>query len=283
MVKKVLVAWATWYLGKYIVQELKARGYRVRVLVRTKEQQSLFPFVDEVYKGQVTQPETINNCTKDIDWVVSTVGITRQKDGFCYMDVDYQGNHNILQDALKNNVASFLYVSALNGEKLRHIKIFEAKERFVDELQSSTLHTTIVRPNWFFSDMKDFLHMAKKWTVYLFGTWENKVNPIHGKDLAVACVDALESKQTELEIGGPTVRTQNQIASLAFDARWKQWRIIHLPDIIRKMIIWLLRTFTSSKTYWPFEFFLTVMASDNVAKQYGTHSLQSFFKKEAQE
>ena len=48
-----------------------------------------------------------------------------------------------------------------------------------------------MRPNGFFSDMKDFLEMAKKGRVYLFGDGQFKLNPIDGKDLAVVCVDKM--------------------------------------------------------------------------------------------
>ena len=37
-----------------------------------------------------------------------------------------------------------------------------------------------------------------------------------------------------------------------------------------------MRTFTSSKTYGPIEFFFTVMASDNIAPQHGNHKLEDF-------
>lgn len=46
----------------------------------------------------------------------------------------------------------------------------------------------IVRPTGFFSDMKDFLDMAKDGRVYLFGNGQLKMNPIHGEDLATEIV-----------------------------------------------------------------------------------------------
>jgi hypothetical protein len=40
----------------------------------------------------------------------------------------------------------------------------------------------------------------------------------------------------------------------------------------------MLRTFTSQKTYGPAEFFLTTMAMEMVAPQYGNHRLEEYFK-----
>ncbi|NLR91448.1 SDR family oxidoreductase [Flammeovirga agarivorans] len=275
--KHVLVAGATGYLGQYLVKELKNKGFWVRVLIRKESQKSLFEQVDDFYVGEITKPESIQDLTQNIDWVISTIGITRQKDGLTYMDVDYQGNANLLALAKKDKVEKFQYISALNGDRLKHLKIFEAKEKFVDELKQSGLSYSIVRPCGFFSDMKDFLDMAKSGRVYLFGDGNLKMNPIHGEDLAKVCLQLIQGENKESTVGGPDIFTQNDIATLALQAWGNPIKISHLPDAIRKLTIWLLRTFTSSKTYGPFEFFLTAMALDNVADVYGDHQLEIYF------
>lgn len=280
--KRVLVAGATGYLGQYLVKELKERGFWVRVLVREEAQKSKFKDVDDFFVGQVTEPDSIKGITNNIDWVFSSIGITRQKDGLTYMDVDYQGNSNLLMEALHDKVEAFQYISAINGEKLRHLKIFEAKEKFVDELKSSGIRYCVLRPNGFFSDMKDFLTMAKGGRVYLFGDGKLKLNPIHGEDLAKVCVDKMLAGVNEETVGGVDIFTQNELAELALNAWGKPVKISHLPDWTRRFTIWLLRTFTSSKTYGPIEFFLTAMAYDNIANQYSTTHLEDFFKLEVE-
>jgi uncharacterized protein YbjT (DUF2867 family) len=278
--KKVLVAGATGYLGQYLVKELKKRGFWVRVLVRNEAQKDKFESVDDFYIGQVTDPDSIKGITKDIDWVFSSIGITRQKDGMTYMDVDYQGNSNILKEALQDKVKAFQYISAINGDKLKHLKIFEAKEKFVDELKNSGINYCVLRPNGFFSDMRDFLDMAKGGRVYLFGDGNFKLNPIDGEDLAMVCVDKMVDGIKEETVGGIDILSQNELAELALKAWGETVKISHLPDWTRRFTIWLLRTFTSSKTYGPIEFFLTAMADDNIANQYGSKRLEDFFKLE---
>jgi uncharacterized protein YbjT (DUF2867 family) len=275
--KKVLVAGATGYLGKYLVKELKKRGFWVRVLIRKEEQKNIFDSVDDFFVGQITKPDSLKGVTKDIDWVYTTIGITRQKDGLTYMDVDYQGNSNLLKEAIHNKVEAFQYISAINGDKLRHLKIFEAKEKFVDELKTSKIKHSIMRPNGFFSDMSDFLEMAKAGRVYLFGHGNFKLNPIDGEDLAKVCVDSMKEGVQEESAGGMDILTQNELAELALKAWEKPVKITHLPDWTRRFTIWILRTFTSSKTYGPIEFFLTAMAENNVANQYGSKRLEDFF------
>ena len=278
--KKVLVAGATGYLGQYLVKELKKRDFWVRVLIRKEAQKAKFEFVDDYFVGQATEPDSIKKITKDVDAVISAVGITRQKDGLTYMDVDYQANVNLLNEAKKSGVKKFIYISVLNGEKLRHLKICEAKEKLGDYLKSSGLDYCIIRPNGFFSDMSDFLNMAKGGKVYLFGDGKLKLNPIHGKDLAKSVVDAINQDGKEINIGGPEMLSQNEIAELALKACGKSIKIVHLPDWIRKFALWSVRTFTSSKTYGPIEFFMTTMVMDMQAPQFGNHKLEDFFNEE---
>ncbi|MGL1934283.1 MAG: hypothetical protein OCD01_04665 [Fibrobacterales bacterium] len=150
-------------------------------------------------------------------------------------------------------------------------------------LQEGRYDYTVMRPNGFFSDMKDFLTMAKSGRVYLFGNGEFKFNPIHGVDLAEVCVNILKTDSKELSVGGPDTFTQNELAELSLNAWNKPIKITHLPDWIRVATIWTLRKFTSSKTYGPIEFFLTAMADDSQAKEHGNKHLKDFFNEEVKE
>jgi uncharacterized protein YbjT (DUF2867 family) len=166
----------------------------------------------------------------------------------------------------------------LNGERLQHLKICEAKERFVGELKKSGLASSIVRPNGFFSDMAEFHNMAKKGRIYLFGNGEFKANPIHGEDLAAVCVDAISNPETEINVGGPEILTHNEIALLAFRVLGMAPRISRIPNWGRGSILKGVRFFSGSKVYGPIEFFMTVMAMDMVAPVYGEHTLKAYFK-----
>lgn len=280
--KKVLVAGATGYLGQYLVAELKKQGYWVRALVRRQNQQRVVASADHIYVGEVTEPNTLHGVTEGIDVVISAVGITRQKDGLTYMDVDYQGNINLLDEAIADEVKQFVYVSAIDGDKNRHLKIFEAKERFADELKQSSLSSIIVRPNGYFSDMGDFLKMAASGRVYLFGDGHVQINPISGKDLAEFIVKALNQGQArqELSVGGPEVLSLNDIANCAAQALGQDIKISYLPDWVRRGSIFAVRHFTPQKFYGPIEFFLTFMGESHLGEPVGGDRLEDFYRNE---
>ncbi len=67
------------------------------------------------------------------------------------MDVDYQANMNLLKEAKKSGVKKFIYVSVLNGEKLRNLKICDAKEMFVEQFEKVRDRLLYCPPKWLFS------------------------------------------------------------------------------------------------------------------------------------
>ena len=275
--KTIMVAGSTGYLGRYILKELKKQGYHTLALARNPDKLQTGS-ADKIMQAEVTQPSSLEGKINGVDCLISTVGITRQKDGLSYMDVDYQANANLLKEALKSGVKKFVYVSILNGRSMQHLKMVAAKERFTDELKSSGMDYIIIRPNGFFSDMTEVLNMARKGSVYLFGNGSYLGNPIHGADLAEFIVSHLDHRNKELEVGGPEILNQNEMADVAFYALDKKEKIVHIPLWIRDISLKLIRWFSSQKTYGPIEFFMTVMTMDMIAPQYGKHRLIDYYR-----
>ena len=282
--EKILLAGATGYLGQYILAELLKKEYPTRIVVRNKAKIApallTHPLL-EVVEAEVTQPQTLQGVCKGVSKVISTVGITRQKDGLTYEQVDFQANKNLLDEALREGVRKFIYVSVFKGEAMRHIAIGAAKERFVDTLKASGLDYCIIRPSVFYSYMTIFFKMAKakKDEILLFGKGQYAMNPIHGDDLAEVCVAQLERYEREVNVGGAEIFTQTEIACLAFEVLHKPANISYLPDWVRRLILKMGKYLLPKSIYGAIEFFLTTMAMDVVAPmQVGKHRLKAFFE-----
>ena len=235
------------------------------------------PDATKIVQAQVTDPETLRGIMDGVDLVVSSVGITRQRDGLTYRDVDYQANVNLLQEALKAKVPHFAYIHVLHGEELSHLTPIAAKQDFVNELRKADIKSTVISPSGFFSDMKDFLDMAKGGRVWLFGDGQNRINPIHGEDLARATADAIDEGRTSLDVGGPDVLTHTEIAELAFAALDKPPKITRIWDGFRTFLISILPWVTPAHINGPAQFFLTAMGMDMVGECHGEHHLKDFF------
>ena len=276
--KRVLVAGSTGYLGKFIIKNLVEKSIRPVALARSSTKLEQLQQYINIFEAEVTNAASLINCCDGIDVVISSLGITRQQDGLSYMDVDYQANLNLLNEAKRSGVKKFIYVSALHGDKLKHLKIFEAKEKFVKELSGSGLDYCVVRPTGFFSDMSEFYKMANNGRVYLFGDGEYQSNPIHGDDLAKVCINSITNIEKEVLVGGPEVFTQVEIAKVAFDAVGKPAKITFIPNWIRIFLLTLCKLLLSAKRYGPIEFFLNVLVMDMNAPKFGVQTLSRYFQ-----
>lgn len=286
MAKTVLVAGATGYLGKYAVRAFKQRGYRVRALTRDKERLAkpgpftappVSEFVDEAFVGEVTKPGTLDGLMDGVDVVFSSIGISRQRDGLSFEEVDHLANRRLVELAKSAGAEKFVYVSLWGQDEIRHLEIVRAHEKVVEALEESGLPHCIVRPSGYFSDMGVLLDMARRGRSFLVGAGTNRFNPIHGADLAEVCVDAMESEERELGAGGPDTMTQRQAAELAFAVLGKEPRITVLP-------MWLMRGgvkligLLNAQFGDLFEFIVTAGEIDGVAPAVGTTTLRSYFE-----
>jgi uncharacterized protein YbjT (DUF2867 family) len=275
---RVLVAGATGYLGGYVAQEFKARGDFVRALVRSPNKLGhLRALMDEVVRGEVTRPETLEGVCDGIEVVFSSVGITRQKGKLTFRDVDYQGNKNLLDAALKAEVKKFVYVSVYNGPEMMDLAIVKAHEDFVKVLKASEMDYAVIRPTGFFSDMEEYLKMAQRGRVYLVGPGHNRINPIHGADLAVTCVDAAKEPAKEIDVGGPEVLSHREIAQSAFRSLGKRPRVSSIPLWVMKSVVNGTKLFNRHQGEL-LAFFARAMTSEAVAPAVGIMRLEDHFR-----
>jgi len=278
--RKVLVAGATGYLGRHIVNKLKNSGEDFFALARNAEKLRQTELSDaQIRIAEVTSPDSLKGCCEEVDIVISCVGITRQKDGLKYMDVDYQGNCNLLEEALRAGVKKFINISAFNAPEYRHVRLLNAKETFADKLLSTEqLIPCVIRPNGFFSDLEEYYKMAQSGRAYVFGIGETQLNPIHGEDLADFCVKAIDRNDRELSVGGPETLSVDQIAELAFGSQNRSVKVTHLPDWVRKIALFIAASLPE-RIGGPAEFFLTVSAGDMIAPPHGNKKLADHFRK----
>jgi uncharacterized protein YbjT (DUF2867 family) len=286
-IKRVVIAGATGYLGKYAVQAFKRQGYYVRILTRSEAR--LYepgPFTapalteddfDDVFVGEITQPETLAGLLDGIDLVYSSVGISRQRDGLTFEQVDYQCNKNLIDLAESSGAKRFIYVSMQGAENIMQLAITQAHEKVVTALKNSSMEYRIVRPCGYFSDMGVLYDMAKKGRAFLVGEGTNNMNPIHGGDLARVCVETSEGSELEVEAGGPDIMTQREAAELAFDVAGKPPRITVIP-------IWVARglakfiALLSTQFGDLADFIVTAGEIDGVGPQRGSTTLRSYFE-----
>jgi dihydroflavonol-4-reductase len=116
---KVLVTGATGFLGGWLVRRLAQDGLDVRIIKRPKT--SLDELADlqklEVFPGDVTDLESLQKATKDVDSVFHLAGLiayTRAQRA-AMENVNVQGTANVLQACAENSVRRLLHLSSVTA------------------------------------------------------------------------------------------------------------------------------------------------------------------------
>ncbi len=194
---RILVAGATGNLGRALIPILHERGREVVALVRPGKRsplKSLESHINEIVTAEISKSDIAASVFSEVHTVISSVGITRQRDGLTYDQVDFGANLNLLHAAKRSGVKRFIYISVIGADRDVRVPVIRAKRRFEEAPIESRLKWQIVRPSGFFTDMTDVWRMAFKGTVHLFGDGQSKISLIDPVDLAEAIADLLDAE-----------------------------------------------------------------------------------------
>lgn len=291
--RTVVVAGCTGYIGKFAVVAFKQAGYRVRALTRNEAKlakpgpfhaPAVRALCDEVAVAELTKPERLGALMPGADVVFSSVGISRQRDGLSFEQVDYQCNRNLIDAAVAARVPKFVYVSMWGADdpKLADLAITVAHERVVRDLAAAPLAHRIIRPGGYFSDMGVLMDMAKRGRSFIVGPGTNRFNPVHGLDVAEVAVAAVDSSEIEHGIGGPDVYTQDEAAQLAFEVLGKPPKLVHLPMGLMRFGVRAVGLL-NQQLGDLFDFIVTAGEVDGVAPRNGKRTLRAHFEELARQ
>lgn len=281
MNQTIVVAGATGYVGRHVVEALNARGYRVRALVRSQERAeapsaggapSLRGYVAEWRVVDYSDPKTLRGVCEGADRVVSALGVTRQKAS--PWDIDFLGNLRLLEDAENHGVTSFFYVNVLHCESGTSLTM-RSKHAFVETLRRSRVVGQIVNPSGYFSDVTDFLLMARKGFGFTLGDGAAKINPIHGSDLAEFIVEHLAESSANWDVGGPDILSYREIEELSFKIAGRRQRILRIQPGMLRPLQWAADR-SSPRVSNLTRFFLESLQIDAVGTPTGNRRLEPY-------
>ncbi|MGH9942625.1 MAG: SDR family oxidoreductase [Pyrinomonadaceae bacterium] len=287
--RQVLLAGATGGLGRPVVEELRRRGCKVRALVRdaAKAERLHAAGVEVFAAADARRPASLEGACDGVESVVSVMGASlrlgrTREGGATYRDVDYRANLNLLEQARRAGVRKFVYVSLHGAQRLAGVAYADAHEDFVGALAASRMDYAVVRPTGFFRIFAEIFEMARRrGRVALVGDGTARTNPVHERDVARVCADALNGDAREIEIGGPEIYTRREIAELAFAALGRRAKLHSVPANLVRALIHPVRLF-DRRLYEFLDFGVAVNTLDCVAPAAGRESLKSYFQQLAE-
>ena len=238
---KIALAGAYGKLGREILKELINNNYEVLALDKIElDLDGIDKSKFEFKSIDVTNIESLNNILEGCDVIISTVGLTTSSAKVTNYDIDYQGNLNLLNEAIKSNVKHFAYISVINADKGEGIPMVESKYMFENELKKSNINYVIYRPTGYFYDIvKVFKPMVEKGKVSLLGKNNYKANVVHTIDFAKFIVSTMVEENKLYNVGGKETYTYEEIAKLCFEAANKKAVIKRAPtwifDVLAKL------------------------------------------------
>ena len=277
--KSVLLVGATGNVGKQIAKEVRRQGYDLTVVVRNAQKANdLAAITNHAIVAELTNPKAVQGICKGIDVVISALGKSvspNDNSKASFYDVDFLANARILKEAVASGVKKFVYVSALHSERYTHLEYFRVHHDFSELLKQSGLDYSIIKPPSIFSAYLDVVDMARKGRLATLGKGDKLTNPIYEGDLAVVCVNSINSAKCEIEAGGKETFTRRQINELIQHHVNPSKKLPTIPTFAMEVMLPIIRII-SKNLFDKFSFFVEVMNHDVVAPPVGELTLKEY-------
>jgi uncharacterized protein YbjT (DUF2867 family) len=235
----ILVAGATGLLGSEVCRQLRAQGKAVRALVRSSSDPAkvsrLKSLGVETFQGDVRERASLDSACQGVTAVICTISampFSYQAGVNDIQTTDLEGITSLIEAAKVNQVAHFVYTSAVRKDRSYICPLTDAKNEVERRLKESGLTYTILRPSAF---MEVWLSPAVGFDaangkVVIYGTGENPISWIAVPDIArfaIASLDHPAARNAILDFGGPqaisplnAVRLFEQASGRTFDRQF---------------------------------------------------------------
>lgn len=235
---KVVLAGAFGKLGTDILMELCRQGHEVVAADLTEKKLEGYTYTSR--KIDVTNPKTLDGLCDGAEVLISTVGLTGTSATITNYDIDYEGNRNLLKEAQKANVKTFVYISVIKADSAPKVPMLHAKYLFEEELKKSGMNYVIHRPTGYFYDIaKVFMPMIEKGEVTLLGKKTAYANVLDTPDFASFIVAHMQDEKKMLDVGGKETYSYEELAHLFFAAAKKEPVIKRAPEFLFDMLAWV--------------------------------------------
>lgn len=208
------------FLGRYVAQELLARGARVRVAerdpggaLRVKTQGNLGQV--QLFSANVAHAQSVAAAVQGADAVVNLVGILSGN----FARVHVEGAETVAKAAKAAGASAMVHISAIGADPQSTSAYGRSKAEGEAAVRAAFAQATILRPSIIFGREDQFINrfariagMAPVVPVIGGGT---KFQPVYVADVARAIATAVLEPETcggkLFELGGPEVLSMSEI------------------------------------------------------------------------
>ena len=233
----IVVAGGSGTLGRFVVEELRARGASVRALVRDAVRaRAVLGQEVEVVGVDVRDREGVRAGVRGATVVISAVHGFLGGRGAGPAAVDRDGNAN-LDAAARDAGAAIVLTSIVGAAADSPLELFRMKHAAEQLLGDSTVPWTVVRATAFFETWIQVLRKTsdRSGRVLVFGRGQQPIPFVSARDVAVLLASAAlggSLRGQVLEVGGPQRLTMTALAKAVQATAGYGGEPRHLPRLV---------------------------------------------------
>lgn len=230
------------FIGRYVVQQLAARGHRVRVAVRNP---NLALFLKpsgavgqiQLVQANVRNAESVARAVAGADGVVNLVGLLAESGHQTFKDVQAEGAATVARAAAAAGVRAFAQMSAIGADAASPARYARTKAEAEAAVRAALPQATILRPSVVFGPEDDFINrfarLARMLPVMPVVAGDTRFQPVYVADVAAAVVSALEAPAEVgghvFELGGPRTYTMRDLLAYILDEAMLDRPLVEVP------------------------------------------------------
>ena len=233
----IVVAGGSGTLGRFVVEELRARGASVRALVRDAVRaRAVLGQEVEVVGVDVRDREGVRAGVRGATVVISSVHGFLGGRGAGPAAVDRDGNANLVA-AARDAGAAIVLTSIVGAAADSPLELFRMKHAAEQLLGDSTVPWTVVRATAFFETWIQVLRKTsdRSRRVLVFGRGQQPIPFVSARDVAVLLASAAlggSLRGQVLEVGGPQRLTMTALAKAVQATAGYGGEPRHLPRLV---------------------------------------------------